>query len=468
VFNSVRLPRVTTRRVLAVLGAAAIALTLSGCVIVKNVGSGQLSTIGNVQITATVCVSGSTACPESGNTTVNAGNNNQNVQLLIAYRVSSGATPPATLRFTGDPGTGPLFSPDATYTAELQRLAPAPAGTQWFGYSSTLFNWLFASSPQTGDITAQFGLPKDPAGGPSVGPFSQRVVVGTRAIDAMHPISAPIACGNSLTDFNSTGSDGQTICIDSPAPATFATSSLQSTRDLVVRPGAAQTAAAGTVAALPFTLQFAGAASSSVIFGLSGTTTLPGAAPVVSPATLTPTANSTTPVLVSVPVPAGTAPGTYPVTLTASIGTQTRVATSSVTIGGGGGGGTAGFSGLSNLSVSPKRIFRTRGAQPATLSVTLSQRGTLRVAVARRATGRRNKRGRCVRPTGSLSRNGAKKCTRFISVTTITKAGLAPGVRKVTFSGRGRVPGLYRLTVTLRTAAGPISRPKTTTVTVKP
>jgi hypothetical protein len=458
--------RLTARRLATVLGAAVIALTLSGCVIVKNVSSSQLETIGNVQITSTICVSGSTACPESGNTTVNAGNNNQSVQLFLAYRMTPGVTPPATLRFDGDPGTGPLFTPNASYTAELQRLAPAPAGTQWFGYTSTLFNWLFASSPQSGTVTARFGLPPAPPGGPFVGPLNLRVVVGTRAIDATHPIDVPVACGNSATDFNSTGSDGQTICIDSPAPAVFATSDTRSTRDLAVRAGSAVVAAPGAIAPVTFTLQFAGSASSSVIFGLSAATTIPGATPVVSPATLTPTANSTTPVLVSVPVPAGTAPGTYPVTLTATIAGQTRTATSSITIGGPGGGGTAGGVALSKLSITPRSINRFRGAKPATLKVTLSQGGTLKVAVARKARGRK-RNGRCVAPTARLISVGAARCTRFVNVTTITRAGLAAGVRTITFSGRGRVPGVYRLTATLR-SGGLVSPALKGTVTVKP
>jgi hypothetical protein len=302
-----------------------------------------------------------------------------------------------------------------------------------------------------------------------VGPLAFRVVVGTRAIDATHPIDLPVACGNSATDFNSTGSDGQTICIDSPTPAVFATSSTQSTRDLVVRPGGAVAAAPGAIAAVPFSLQFAGSQSSSVIFGLSATTTIPGATPVVSPATLTPTANSTTPVLASVPVPAGTAPGTYPVTLTATIAGQTRAAASSITILGAGGPGAAAAAGvkLSQLSITPRSINRFPGAKPATLRVTLAQGGTLRVAVARAARGRRNANGRCVAPTPRLIARGAARCTRFVNVTTITRANQAAGVRTVTFSGRGRVPGLYRLTATLR-SAGLVSPALKGTVTVKP
>lgn len=174
-------------------------------------------------------------CPEVGSTTVHAGNDNQNVQFFIAYRVTAGATAPPTLRFDGDPGTGPLFTPNASYTSELQRLSPAPAGQQWIGYTSTLFDYIAGASPTTGVIAAEFGTPMDPTTGLFTGPFSYRVVVGTRAIDGTHPITAPVACGDNIASFNSTGSDRQTLCIDSPLPAIFATSESRSTRDLVAR-----------------------------------------------------------------------------------------------------------------------------------------------------------------------------------------------------------------------------------------
>lgn len=88
---------------------------------------------------------------------------------------------------------------------------------------------------------------------------------------------------------------------------------------------------------------------------------------------------------------AGTASGTYPVTFSATVGAQVRTAQSSITVQSASpGGGTAGLPTLTKLSVSPRSIARFRGATPATLKVTLSEAGTLRVAVARAARGRRN------------------------------------------------------------------------------
>ena len=457
--------RARPRAVAALVALVVIAFAFSGCVNIKNVNGIQQDTIGGVNIGAVVCASGSTDCPGNGNSSAAVSDNTDlPMQLMVGYRVSAGAVAPATLRFFDDDGLGPLFTRDAAYTAELQRLAPAPAGEEWFGYLSSQFTFNGVSSPKSVPILTRFGLPSN-NGLPFTSPFRLQVVVGFRLITADSPASAPVACGTSLTTANNL-----TVCVDSPVAANIGSSVSAPTRDMGVKAGAAQTIAAGQVASLPFILQFGGPVSPTFLFGLSATTTIPGASAAVTPSSVVPANNDPTTAIVSVPVPAGTAPGTYPVTLTATLGTQTRIATSSIVVpgppGGPGGGTTGGLPSLSNLSVSPKSIFRFRGAKPATLKVTLAQAGTLKVAVTRAAQGRR-KNGKCVAPTGALIRNGAKRCTRFVSVTTITKANLAAGVRSVTFSGRNRVPGLYRLRVTVRTA-GLVSLPRTITVTVKP
>ena len=459
------------RRLALAIAAVIAVFALAGCVTLQNVTPTQVGSIGDVQITGTLCVSGSTPCPGNANTTVNAGNNAQNVQLFVAYRVPVGVIAPSSLRFTGDIGNGPVFTPNASYTAELQRLAPVGAGQQWLGYTSSLFVYTPGGSPTTGSITATFRIPKGADGLQAFSTFSFRMAAGTRAIDAMHPITAAVACGNNVTDFNSTGSDGQTVCIDSPSPATLPSNNTLNTHDALVRAGTPPTTPPGTVAGVPFSLQYSGSGFPSVDLALTATTTIPGSTPSVTPGALSPTADSTTPVLASVPVPAGTRPGTYPVTLTAKVGTETRVTTSSITVTGSGGGSATGGGGtgttpaLSGLSVSPKFIGRRRSSKPATIKVTLSQAGTLRVAVARAAAGRR-KNGRCVAPTRTLVSNHATRCTRYISVTTLAKTGQPAGARSITFSGRGRSVGAYRLTVTVRSVGGLVSLPKVTTVYV--
>jgi hypothetical protein len=100
------------------------------------------------------------------------------------------------------------------------------------------------------------------------------------------------------------------------------------------------------------------------------------------------------------------------------------------------------------------------------VTATLSAPGTLRRAGSRAVPGRR-KANVCAAPTRALIRNGARRCTRFVPVTAITKANLAAGARTIAFPGRGRAAGTYRLSLTLR-AGGQVSRPVVVTVTVTP
>ena len=71
-------------------------------------------------------------------------------------------------------------------------------------------------------------------------------------------------------------------------------------------------------------------------------------------------------------------------------------------------------------------------------------------------------------PTAALRRAGAKACTRYLKSATITKTGLAAGRRTFTISGRGRVPGAYRVTLTVRNAAAAVSLPVRSTLTIAP
>ena len=148
-----------------------------------------------------------------------------------------------------------------------------------------------------------------------------------------------------------------------------------------------------------------------------------------------------------------------------------RTAQGTVTVvppGAGGGGPGGGAAGLPSLTakVAPKSIKRTRRAVPAVVTATLSDPGTVRMVVSRAAVGRRRPNGVCAAPTRALIRNGARRCTRFVPVATITRSGLAAGARKIPFSGRGRAAGTYRLTLTLR-AGGLVSRAAVVTVTVR-
>jgi hypothetical protein len=135
-------------------------------------------------------------------------------------------------------------------------------------------------------------------------------------------------------------------------------------------------------------------------------------------------------------------------------------------VAGRGGGGAAGLPSLT-ATVAPKSIKRTRRAAPALVAATLSDAGNVRMVVSRAAAGRRKAGGVCAAPTRALIRNGARRCTRFVPVTTVNRNGLAAGRSTIPFSGRGRAAGTYRLSLTLRTG-GLVSLPAVVTVTVKP
>ena len=225
----------------------------------------------------------------------------------------------------------------------------------------------------------------------------------------------------------------------------------------------------GQTAIVPISGKLTGPAKPAINFALSASTTVPGATALTNVPTLAPPGESTTTVTVSVPVPAATAPGTYAVTLTGTLASgETRVATGTVIVPGPG-GSIADSPGLSKLTISRKSISSARGAAPAVISVTLSKAGRLRVLLERRLSGRR-KNGVCVAPTRALRRAGAPRCSRFVTVSSFTRAGLGAGVAKVSISGRAggrrRASGTYRVTLTGVSAEGVASVPLRTTLTI--
>lgn len=458
----------THRRLLLALGAVAAAVALTGCVNLKTFTWSQPTPVGGVLITSEICRSGSTGCADGGgnSTLTPAANSNVDSQVLLGYRVTTGSTPPASLRFFGDGGTGPEFTPSASYTSELQRLAPAPAGQQWFGYISTRFT----STPAvtSAAISAPFGLPVSPNGSPFSSTYTYLVVVGAREADAQNDPNRPVSCGTSLFAINDGG-----ICIDSPIPndvTSFKT--IPALRDFGIAGGTGAVEAGGT-ATVPFGLR-SNAVPAGTSVTLATSTAAPSGAATVSPGSVTLVPNGTVSVGVRVKVDPGTPPGDYTVRLTAVNGSDLHAGQGLVRVvrpgaGGGGGGGGGGAAGLPRIgaTVAPKSIQRTRRAAPAVVTANLSDPGTVRMVVSRAAVGRRKPNGACVAPTGALIRNGARRCTRFVPVATITKANLGAGRRTIPFSGRGRAAGTYRLTLTLR-AGGQVSLPAVVTVTVKP
>jgi len=458
--------RRTHRRLLLALGAVAAAVVLAGCVNIPQFTGSQPSPAGGVQIITQLCRGGSSGCTGDGNSDFNTlPDNDSPAQLLLAYRVSAGSTPPATLRFFDDDGQGPELVPSPSYTAELQRLAPAPAGQQWFGYIAPPFTYP-ASVPAL-PIVTRFGLPATADGSP-VSTYAYQVVVGWRETGNGIDANRPVSCGSSLFALVE-----RVICIDSPNPSDSTSwKTLSGLTDIGVAGGTSAPVTAGGTGTVPFTLR-ANAIPANVTATLAASTGAPSGTATVSPGSVTLVPNGGTGAGVQVRINQDTPPGDYPVTLTATVGSDRHTGQGIVRVvrpgaGGGGGGGGGGAAGLPTISasVAPKSIKRTRKAAPAVVTATLSNGGTVRMAVSRAAVGRRKARA-CVAPTRALIRNGARRCTRFVPAGTITKAGLGAGRRTIAFSGRGRAAGTYRLSLTLR-AGGLVSRPAVVTVTVKP
>ena len=307
--------RRNARRAVAILALAATALLLDGCVVLRvNPTALQAATIGDVTVHVELCASNVGACPSVGAADADGSSNQYDLQMLLGFLVPDGVDGPASF----DTSSGPAgsFAPNASYASELELKSPAPAGSHWVGYASTsTYHWKGTANPATA-FTADPAFRLRPAvdGSPFHGPFDYRAVVGIRAIDATVPLSSAVDCAG-------TASVTQTLCSEFPLgkPAYGEDQSLV-TRDLgvVAAPSAASVTPGGTVS-LPFTLRYAGPATAAANFALSAASTVPGASPTPSQASLAPASDSDSSVLATVTVPAGTAPGNYTVTLSAAL-----------------------------------------------------------------------------------------------------------------------------------------------------
>jgi hypothetical protein len=308
-------------------------LVLSGCAtFLSPPVATQNQVIGSVRISFTVCASqpgGSTSgsCANMGNASSSPFSSgfasSGPSQLFLGFRVPRGASAPGSFgsTTTGPDGSAPQlqFARSTSYTNELQRLDPAPAGVEWVGYTSQYVDYDNASGDQNFSADVDFGLPERADGSPFAGPFTYQAVVGGRQ-QGTDP-TEPIDCGSSLTtSWGGPGSATQGICVDDPAAADLDSDSSLETRDAGITPGAAASVVQGGTVTVPFT--FAAA------------TNVPGAAASPSITTLAPTANSSKVVDVSVAVPEHAAPGTYSVTLTARLSDgESRTATTALVVG---------------------------------------------------------------------------------------------------------------------------------------
>jgi hypothetical protein len=318
------------RRAATLAALALVAVLLGGCAVLRVTPAAlQAGTVGDVTVHLDVCASAVASCPATGSAEADQSANAYDLQMLLGFLVPDGADSPAA--FDTSSGPAGTFARNASYAAGLELLSPAPAGFRWVGYaSSTSYHWKFPLNPAT-SFTADPAFHLRPAGdgSPYKGPFTYRAVVGVRAIDGGHTLGSAYDCvGAHATT--------ETICSDEAAGTTpLATDLSIPTRDLgiLTASGPASTTPGGAVS-VPFTLRYAGAATPAANFALAAVTGVPGAAaPTLDSTSVAPATDSDSTVLATVNVPAGAAPGDYPVTLTASLPNgQSRSATRTVTV----------------------------------------------------------------------------------------------------------------------------------------
>ncbi len=325
----------------AIVAVIATALAMSGCVLIESQSSAQLDGIGDVQITTTACASDTDsnatparpACQGAGKGgNANNDTSDQQTQLLIAYRIPTGVTPPETIT-TIDPGGGSAFSfsPSPSYVSQLNSALPPGAGRKWAGYISTTQNYTeVGGSQEYFVVSPHFKLEQGSDGAAFQGPFNYRVVVGERAVDGTHAAGRAVVCGSPITDGNPSE---LAVCADSPSPATIATDASQPTQDLGIldAPGT-QSAEQGKVARVKYQLEYAGDGDPAPTFDLSASTDIPGAEATPSTPLITPD-DGVTQLRAITHVPAVTPPGHYSVTLTATLpGGETRSSTHDVLV----------------------------------------------------------------------------------------------------------------------------------------
>lgn len=291
---------------------------LAGCIVFRSADAVPQGPFGVVRVNAVVCASGydnnaGQGCTDYGRSG-NAAQEDRTTRALLGYLVPRGTRGPTSFDATLDVAwdAGLTFVSSSGYTRRLDESFPPPAGFVWLGYHSNPFTYRVGSSPKQFSVAADFQVPQGPDGAPFAGPFKAQVVVGHGP--------DPFDCG--------------TYCLDSVRPAgePGATTFSVAVNDAGLLGGAPVTAARGSTASIPFTLAYEGADPGADL-ALGASTDLPGAT-ATAPGTARPTGTSQTPLTVAVPVPADAAPGSYAVTLTASLGGQSRTQTRTLVVAG--------------------------------------------------------------------------------------------------------------------------------------
>ncbi|HZB74773.1 MAG TPA: hypothetical protein VE526_01020 [Solirubrobacteraceae bacterium] len=460
---------------------ALLTVLLSGCIGFQETSGTQAQSMGLVNLKIVACPDGAPGCSATSNrgsayvhmddtTTLPQ-------QILLGVRLPDGTAPAASLVATVAGGGTLTFTRSTSYEAQLQAFAPAPAGERWWGWLSDGGAYTKAS-PQFLAVNIGVPLPRPSDGGPFPGQLPWRPVIGTRSFDADLPASRPVTCGDDPDDFFSGFSEDMglpdTVCADAPTPEAIDGHLNVPVIDFGVTATPVQAPAGGTVTTT-FLARRTGAVDPLTSFALSVAGGPPGATVTIDRTTTSLGGDAITPVQATIAVPAGTAPGDYPVTLTATApGKAVRAATSVLTVpapvveGGAGAGGGRGESGggavpdvtapVLTASLSRTRFRAARAVTPTaaavrgtTLRVVASEPASLQIRVERLRAGRR---------TGGACRAGAPagpRCTAVAAAGKLTRA-LAGGPASNAFTGRlpsGRLrPGRYRLSLVAVDAAG--------------
>jgi hypothetical protein len=294
----------------AVLGTAGF---LSGCVSIKSQTAVQRAP-GVVELRGVVCASDynasrSPACRVANIAERDNGTGDAEAtglgQLLVGFRVPEGTTAPES--FPSD-AQDVSFTANAGYTAALESLFPTGDGERWAGYISSAksFDPGVPADRVTG-FRPEFGLPARPGG--FEGPFPWRLVVGFRQLANVGQAGNPVNCN-------------QSFCADAPRndPPVFPANLQAPVSDFgfLAAPGA--TVQAGSTATVAFPLRYTdGGNLGAQDVALGASTNVPAAAATLAADSL-PMQPGTSTVEVSVPVPPGTPPGAYVVTLRAAAG----------------------------------------------------------------------------------------------------------------------------------------------------
>ncbi len=313
---------------------------------------------------------------------------NGGVQFFAAFLVPDSAKAPATATATlpaGFDAATVTLTRKPSLDETLQHTRPAPAGQQWVGYISPVVGQAaepgeslpelaaglrriaesdappVAASDGDWSVEADFTPARGDGGLPAPASFAHAVLGGMRMAfpeslyDGVNPIgldatgsetfglqlldTRPLDCqeyrGFPYDELYGVSLEGQeTDRHGLPLIPTTLCGRTSSTRALALKDlrgsGGETTVAPGATATVPFTLRYVGDAGPS--FALSASTAVPGAAISPSPAVLRPAAPGFQDATVTVVVPAGTAPGAYAVTLTATVGGQVRTARGAVNV----------------------------------------------------------------------------------------------------------------------------------------